>query len=387
MYQRRARRRQLIGAAIVAVLVLASGAVSNWWGFASSAGPGGVDDVEALGPIFSDADRYETEMLRDDWIRSFPIRSTTYGAVLPKQYRISLEGAGPAVSQTAVLQTSATQQLFDDPTSTEQAKQFLRGLQREFDRRNAQVKGVSFSPSAAGFAANWISVSVEQGIDADYVPEEFRAFIEDVLTSQALSIAEAAYAWYQFDTTWIVFGPETTRTLVQFMRDPSSVSEEDGGLLALIVAHEMEHAVSAVDGAHQRETWMEEGLADVLANWPGRTAEVARSLGLPYNTRADDVAFDQVQKVPGGYPKYMKVYRDVLPLAGIDVDDPAAFDDVSTLLQDVEYDEVPASIAQAVADHQGLGDDSIEELASAFVAIEGRPAKVAAFERVMRSHA
>lgn len=111
--------------------------------------------------------------------------------------------------------------------------------------------------------------------------------------------------------------------------------------------HERHHLVSptdwsVLDAQDQQLLPLEEGISELLARWPGQVEVWADRLQMPVTGLGSPLD----PNVP--YDRYALVTRGLTRLSGIDPDDPAAFADARALLQGVDTEQVPRSVAAAI---------------------------------------
>lgn len=344
------------------------------------------------GPIFSEPNQYRRELLKEAWMRRIPIGKSTFGNLLLQQARFSIDGSGPAVGRSVRASTPPAAQLLSG-RSQERTEAFIHGFQRLLDDREGYAKGLSLSRSKDGFAANWLVIFVDTGFFDAYTRSlsDQRQLVKALL-DYSKDLGDT-WAWFQFDSSWIVLGPEMSLPLEKALRNPQKVSPKQQLQIAYILRHEIEHSVSAYDigyedyGRMLQIKWMEEGSADTLARWPGVAASTAKELGLRYPRRAERLAYDRIYKDASGYNDWVFSIRSLVKLAGINVNDPKAFDEVDSLLQGGPLDQLPSRMASAIVTEQGLRRGNRAWLLRQIRALDGEPAKARKLTRDVRRRA
>lgn len=343
-------------------------------------------DAEEItyGPVFVKPTRYDAKLLKDRRVRTIPIGHGRFAALLRDQPRFSIEGRGAFVSRSITADTVAAAKLMrKGPRARTVA--FLHGLQRLMDERKGYAHGVSLSMSHDGFMANWVVVFVENGVFNYATTDEQMRYLVAIAVETADVIGES-YAWFQFDSSWIVVGPELSRPLATYFRSPKSLSTREAMTIAMVVRHELEHTVSAGGTTPRRLVWMEEGTADVIALWPGAAATTARELGLPYPKRALDKPWSRFT-LHSGYARWAATLRILVELGGVRPGLARDLDEVEDLLQDEPVARVPGVLAKAIADEQGLAPKDAAWIERRIRALDGSPRKARALERDVRRRA
>lgn len=124
------------------------------------------------------------------------------------------------------------------------------------------------------------------------------------------------------------------------------------------LVHEIEHAdgVAEVDDLARV---VEEGGDQVISMWPGRLQSFIAQAGLGSDVAASDVAhLDRT----AAYPSETADMRSVVRLAGIDIDDPAALPEATSLLRghrlaEPALDDVYARVVQRTGSEQAANEE------------------------------
>lgn len=360
--------------------------------------PGMAPDAPSAGsakdivyrPISLQPDRYERKLLKEPWVRRIDIGGATFGATLPKQARFSIEGSGSMTARQVTADTTRSTSLLSSGPQ-QRTTQFLHGMQRTMEQRKAYVKGFSLSSDERGFTANWLVVFVEAGMfNSAQSPRQQRQLTQLVL-QYAKTWMPDTLAWYQFNSHWIVLGPEQSKVLERHVRTPQKVTPRQGLRVAYILRHEIEHSVSAHDGAYEtsfanykRIQWMEEGTADVLARWPGESARMAEALGLPYPERAKSVAYDRIEPNASGYDRWVTAMRELLEVAGVRPERASDFRAADRLLQHGRIEQTPERVTAAIVREHRLQKRMAPRIAARIRALDGSPTRVRALARAVK---
>jgi hypothetical protein len=342
--------------------------------------PDRIDTIH-YGPVFSKPHRYQQKLLRDPSVATIRIGSSTFGKLLTSQARFSIEGSGPMVNRSVTADTVPAHQMLSD-ASQEHTLVFIHGVQRLLDQRQGYIRGISFSKSLDGFAANSLVIYVERGeIDGNM----------DRIVQFLFRIARDpnTLAWYQFHSSWIVIGPELSRPLLKTLNDPTSTTPQQQLRIAYVLRHEIEHSVSSSDWSYDnwdqvaRLRWMEESSSDTIARWPGVAAATAHELGLRYPQAADTRSYDSFstdKRGVSGYDDIVAVMRGLLALAGLDTHSAADYRKAADLIQDGTVEHLPQRLAAAIVEHQHLRSSDRAWLVRSINALNGEQHRFASLK-------
>jgi hypothetical protein len=343
------RQAQLLTCILVATALVTAGCAVPGRGSklgGAHAGP------KVYGPIFDAPHAYRSQLLVDPWIDRIPVGGTsTFGREIVRQVRIDIDGHGALADREVHLQTPPSVALFGS-RGGDRMRTFLHGSLDVLDAREGYIRGMSLTTSKAGYEAAALSGIIEKNVlDGEFTAAD-RAFVSRMLSRYARETSRHTLAWYDPRTTWVTVGPDVSRIVEVQALQPGRVSPVQGIEAALVLRHEFEHAVTpASDDDYERLKWLEEGLADTLARWPGVAASTARSMGLPYPRRYLDRAYDSRWSV---YPAWVATVRLLLQAAAIDTTSPSALGAATRVLQGDDLGAVPARIAARIASKQGL---------------------------------
>ena len=145
------------------------------------------------------------------------------------------------------------------------------------------------------------------------------------------------------------------------------IDGESADEVALTMLHELQHSVTPPNPntIDDRHVWLEEGIAETLAWWPGQAGALRERMGVP--SRAGEVV-DPFTAPPGSVAsdEYRERHRSVqrlLGLAGIEpVREDGAIDDAAltrarTILQGDEIEGVARNLSRAITRNLDLDPD------------------------------
>jgi hypothetical protein len=317
------------------------------------------------------------------WVARTPVDDRTVGSILHEEVQVGFRGTGPMSKRELVPLSSGAHELLYG-THRDAAERVLRGVLATLDGHEGAVnlRGISLSTDQASFAANLLASNVEAGFFPDSVATGDVAGFEQSMVSLIPSVRVAKAQ----NTGWLDLGPRVSEKLRGVIeQDPRSTSD-DASEVALTLLHELQHSVSPHDPAtiEERHVWLEEGIAETLAWWPGEAAKLRERMGVPtrpgqpidpWSVPADSVA-------SGEYRNRHRVVQSLLGLAGVAPTsddgtlDPAARDRAWQLLQGDVVQRVPRNLARAIADRHGLDDAASMWLTDRIVDLAGDPAAV-----------
>lgn len=166
------------------------------------------------------------------------------------------------------------------------------------------------------------------------------------------------------------------------LRTPStkgSRSSEDATWITQLALHETEHVVTpwTPTTMHDNDyhSWIEEGVADTMADWPGRVHAVGKAAGLD-TLRQSRIDHDHE------YYKYSSAIRHLLRLSGIPIISPT-FDKAAALIQGVPADQVPTQFAQAIAQRWNLNESKEQKIAELIDTAQGDPSVIDAIDKMV----
>lgn len=394
MYERNWGKRVAI-AATIAVFVCAVWIASARGVIVLPFTDGGIPedgpDQLRYGQISKKPSRYQQEMFQDRWMHKIPIGNSTFGNLLLQQRRFAITGRGSMERRDIEAQTASAVSLLNGDVGTRTTK-FLRGIQTTLADRDAYITHLSLSDSQDGYVANFVSIYVEQGYfnGLQYRPDLQRKYSQEL--HEEMKKNDHSWAWYQFDASRIVVGPELSKTLERILRTPKKVSKARQLFVAYVLRHEIEHATSAYDQDWYDDFsigWIEESVADVMARWPGEAAKTAEAFGFAYPQSARRLTVDQVMRSSGtkhisGYDEPVTVLRKLLSLAGIGTTSPTDYEEADKLLQGGELPDTAERIAAAIIEHQGVTPGNKKWLTRKIADLYGDPAAMRKLEREIK---
>lgn len=248
------------------------------------------------------------------------------------------------------------------------------------------------SPRRDAFVAGKVAISLHQQV-AGASPEEGARLLAEAmpdLVEQLRPMVEdwrTNYLWAgQASRGVALVSPEVVdgwRALVRAGRDPdwrpSDAARLTSGATLSTIFHELEHVRSfpPLDDDYERQAWLEEGTASVLADWPSERTRLAEAAGVPDGAWKDDPTHD--------YATYSAIVSRLLDAAGVDPTAPGSKMRADALLQGPNIDQVPGALASAVAGHLGRGDDPgyVARLRRAIENGRGTPSHLRHIERVL----
>jgi hypothetical protein len=155
--------------------------------------------------------------------------------------------------------------------------------------------------------------------------------------------------------------------------------------VSAVIGHELEHSQTPISpNADERFVWLEEGIAETLAWWPGTIHQIADSLGAPLDPNRMPSAYvgedDVVNNIE--YRRRQEAVTGLLSLAGVTPNyanaggDHTANDAARALLQADNVERVPRALARAIAREKFVPSEDIEALSELIVEVDGKPDRV-----------
>jgi hypothetical protein len=137
------------------------------------------------------------------------------------------------------------------------------------------------------------------------------------------------------------------------------------------------------DTEHKSLQWLEDATIDTLSSWPGRIAEISAKLALGADPKEVDDQSLAIFKESASSPGAQSLLR-LLTMAGVDPASPDARAAAASILQDVPLDNVPASLAAAIAGANKLSQDEAVFTAGRIGETGGIPGNVEGLAAQMR---
>lgn len=323
------------------------------------------------------------------WVAATAVDDRTVGDVLRDEVQVAFRGDGPMSSRELVPITPAARELLHGP-SRDSAERVLRGMLATLDGQEgaATLRGMSLATDPAAFATHLLLSNTEAGFFPDSVTSADQAGFERSMLRLAPSVRVAKAQ----NTGWLDLGPRTSAQL-RGMLGGGPVHDDEATEVALTLLHELQHSVSPHDPnrIEERHVWLEEGIAETLAWWPGQAAALRERMGVPARAGSSidpwSVPADSVASVE--YRQRHRAVQSLLGLAGISprradgTVDPSAHARARQLLQGDVVDRVPRNLARAIVAARRL-DPALEPTVRELVEqVDGDPAAVDALAELL----
>ncbi len=317
------------------------------------------------------------------WVARTPVDDRSVGGILQDEVQIAFRGTGPMSSRELVPLTRGAHELLYGHDRAN-ARTALRGVLATLDGYEgaANLRGMSLSSDQASFATNLLMSNVEAGFFPDSVATNDEAGFERSMVSLIPSVKVAKAQ----NTGWIDLGPRVSEKLRDVIARGPEAGSAPASEVALTFLHELQHSVSPHDPntVQERHVWLEEGIAETLAWWPGQAAALRARMGVP--ARAGE-AIDPWSVPPDSvasteYRNNHRTVQHLVGLAGIEpiredgTFDEAAFARAKQLLQGDVVDRVPRALARAITKHHDLDRTNVDTLAELIVDTAGDPSAV-----------
>lgn len=295
------------------------------------------------------------------WVAATPVDDRTIGGILREDVQIAFEGDGPMSTRELVPLSAGATALLNGP-HRDGARRALRGMLATLDGHEgaANLRGISMSSDQASFATNLLMSNVESGFYPDSVTANDPARLEQSMVSLIPSVRAAKAQ----NTGWMDLGPRVSDQLRRVMQGPGRATSDEATEVALTLLHELQHSISPHDPntIEDRHVWLEEGIAETLAWWPGRAAALRERMGVPLRAGESidpwSVPPDSVASTE--YRKRHQAVQAMLGVAGIvprredgSIDE-TAHARAQQLLQGDAVDRVPRNIARAIVREHGI---------------------------------
>jgi hypothetical protein len=312
-----------------------------------------------------------------------PVDDRKIGPILDEEVQIGIRGDGPMSSRELVpLSAGAHELLYGHDRDA--AQRVFRGVLGTLDGQEgaATLRGFSMSSDQASFATNLLMSNVEAGFYPDSVASGDAAGLERSMISLIPSVQTAKAQ----NTGWMDLGPRVSDKLRAVINRGPEASDDDATEVALTMLHELQHSVSPHDPntISDDAVWLEEGIAETLAWWPGEAAKLRERMGVPVRpgTTIDPWSVPTDSVASTEYRNRHRAVQGLLGLAGVQPRredgsiDPHSHARALELLQGDVVDRVPRSLARAIVDRHGIDPGRVSQIRDLIVAAAGDPVKV-----------
>jgi hypothetical protein len=317
------------------------------------------------------------------WVAKTPVDDRTIGGILTDEVQVAFRGDGPMHEREIVPLTGAARELLYGH-DRDAARKVFRGVLATLDGMEgaATLRGMSLASDQAAFATNLLMSNTEAGFVDDAVAANDPAKLERNML-RLLPSVQAAKAQ---NTGWMDLGPRVSAQLLDVIRRGPAAGRDAATEVALTTLHELQHSISPHDPRtiEDRHVWLEEGIAETLAWWPGQAAALRERIGVPiargevidpWSVPPDSVASAE-------YRNRHRAVQQLLGLAGVDAlhddgtPDPHGHARAMQLLQGDAVDRVPRNLARAIIRTHHLDEATLPDLAERIAAIDGSPERV-----------
>lgn len=324
------------------------------------------------------------------WIARTPVDDRSIGGILQEEVQIAVRGDGPMSGRQLVPLTNAARELLHGH-GRDGAQRALRGVLATLDGREGvnNLRGFSLSTDQASFATNLLMSNIEAG----FMPDTSAAADAAAFERSMVSLIPSVQAAKAQNTGWLDLGPRVSGKLREVIDQGASTRSEDSTEVALTMLHELQHSVTPHDPntISERHVWLEEGIAETLAWWPGQAAQLRERMGAPmrrgevidpWSVPSDSVASAE-------YRNRHRAIQQLLGLAGVSpVDDagsldPVALDRAQQLLQGDVVDRVPRNLARAIIREHRLDPAQEPVVRELIVDTAGDPSAVDALAKLL----
>ncbi len=323
------------------------------------------------------------------WVASTPVDDSSVAAIVPRQVQVAIVGDGPFASRELRPLTPAARELLYGP-HRDRAEQAIRGMISTLDAQvgASTLRGFSLATDQAGFATNLLMSTIEAGIFPDSVSSGDRRRFESDFTSLGRTVQVARAQ----NTGWLDFGPKPSSQLRSIIELGTRASRADAEEFGLVAAHELQHSVTPHNPTTiaDRHVWVEEGIAETLAWWPGVVRGMLERMGAPVPL----VDPDPYMAAPGTtasaeYRARHRAVQALLGLAGITPYDEAGTPSTAAhrrameVLQGGDLTGAARRMAAAIGAHRRLPRDEVDAVASLIDGMSGTPGEVVALEQML----
>lgn len=325
------------------------------------------------------------------WIANEPVDGVPVKALIPQQVQVAFVGNG--AGKRPVPLTPAAHDLLYGSTR-DNARQFFRGVVDSAVSTGSidALRGMSLSTDLKGFTTNLMMSNIEAG----YLPDTTGANGRSQFFGTFLGVAKAAQGARAQNTGWLDVGPKVSSKITGIINQGASgVAHSDLDEVAIVLTHELQHAATPPGPKLKpHHVWLEEGVAETLAWWPGaaRSTLLNITATVPKSWRDPDVFTAEPHTLPSAeYQAGHKSVQGLLGLAGIrpyrddGSTDPASLSAARTVLQADHIERVPRNLARQMVKQHKLDPNLIDTLATKITAVNGRPEAVSSLEQWIRT--
>jgi hypothetical protein len=223
-------------------------------------------------------------------------------------------------------------------------------------------------------------------VEAGFFPDSVAAADEPGFERSMVTLIPSVEVAKAQNTGWMDIGPRVSAKLLDVIHSGAAAGRDAASEVALTALHELQHSITPHDPntIDERHVWLEEGIAETLAWWPGQAAALRTRMGVP--PRAGEV-IDPWSVPPDSvasteYRNNHRAIQQLVGLAGIEpvrddgTLDEAAFTKAQQLLQGDVVDRVPRALARAITRHHHLDRSNVDTIADLIVDTAGDPTAV-----------
>lgn len=321
--------------------------------------------------------------MQTPWVKSTPVDDRSVGDIAREEVQIAFKGDGPMSSRRLVPLTPAATKLLNGSHRTE-ARRVLEGMLSTLDGREgvARLRGMSMASDQAAFATNLLMSNTEAG----FYPDSVSAGDKEGFERSMLSLVPSVQVAKAQNTGWLDFGPRISGKLRSVIEQGKDVSRDDATEVALTMLHELQHSITPHNPAtvEEKYVWLEEGIAETLAWWPGRAADLRERMGVPlqegevidpFSVPSDSVASRE-------YRDRHRSIQGLLELAGVGPYqedgsiNKTAYAKAERLLQAGPLENVAAELARAIVHKHRLDEQLRPVIADLILEVKGKPSAV-----------
>ncbi|MEO6866653.1 MAG: hypothetical protein ABI200_01375 [Gaiellales bacterium] len=314
------------------------------------------------------------------WVAQVPVDDRTVKGILNEEVQIGLRGEGPMRERELVPLSAGARELLYG-THRAGAERLFRGVLSTLDGTEGvnNLRGFSLSTDQASFATNLLMSNVEAGFIEDAAARGDEAGFE---ASMKWIIPSAKVAKAQ-NTGWLDIGPRVSEKVRAVIEQGPQVRSDDATEVALTMLHELQHSVTPPDPntIDDRHVWLEEGIAETLAWWPGQAAALRERIGAPgpAGEAIDPWSVPQDTVASQEYRNRHRTVQQLLGLAGVSPHNAdgsingSAHGRATQLLQVDEIERVPRNLARAITRQHSLEPSREPELREQILDVMGDP--------------
>lgn len=330
-----------------------------------------------------------TRFATTPFIANEPLDAERVRDVLPRQVQVAFRPDAPRAQQVVPLTPAATQ-LLNGPDRVA-ARRFFTGVIDAARGAGAltNLRGMSLADGDAGFATNALASNIEAGYLPNSVATGDRArFLHDFQ-----GVADATRGARAQNTGWLDVGPKVSAGIREIITRGPRASTDTLDEVSLVLTHELQHAATPPGpDIPQHLVWLEEGIAETLAWWPGAArgtlSKVAPAVPAHWND-PDPFTVNPNSLASPEYRRRNQIVEKLVSLAGVEprTDDgaiaPGSADAARTLLQSSHVSGVPRDLARAIARTHRLDPNVVGPMSDAIAHLDESPDGVAAIERMI----